>query len=469
MKHIKASTTEKMLKTQSIWKHMLLLSLPILFNNVIKSFHGMIDTYFVSRMYEDESLVQSALSAVNLHDQVYNVFLSFGIGLAVATIAIISQYLGAARKKRANRFAAQFVGISVIIAILFTVLVVIFAGPLVAKLGAKGSTATFAAEYFRIRSLEYAFVLFFMVYQAIRQASGHNLMPTILNGLGIFVNIIFTILFVSVFKWGIIGLALSTVIGNGLFVPFMIYDLFKGGEKIKIDVKGLIPRKALIQELLPFALPAATGQALSSVGFVIIQAFILYNYGDTIASAFAVGNRLSNLLNTPITAISSIAAVYIGTNIGNRQPDRAYKAYWTSTKIAVVMSMIFVAIAIPLRVFFIELLVSKGNPSLINIAQNYTFWLLLTQPLMALFQNYTAIFNGSGQSKNTFLMATTRLWFLRIPILLTLHYGFNMGYHSVWYAMIVSNVLVLFVAEFLRQRIKLDIKVKLEKEEETYA
>lgn len=465
MKKTSVNQTEQILRGKNLWKNMILLSLPLFLNNLIRSFQGIIDTFFVARIFENPEQTQSALAAVNLHDNVYNVFLAFGTGLAVATVAVIAQYLGANRKDKANQYASLFVTLAIIIGIIITLTVSLSAPFLVDALGATGDTAVFAREYFVIRSLEYSMVLFFMVYQAIRQAGGNTLKPTILNICGIITNSLLIMLFVQILGWGMTGLAFSTVIGNSIFIPLMVIDLVKSKKEVTISIKGLIPDQQRIKEILPFALPAAAGQAFSSAGFVVINAFILFNFDDVVASSFAVGNRLSNLLMTPVVALSSVAAIYIGTNIGNKQPERALASYKTSRNLAFGFSLIAITIAIPLRRFFINGLVGSGNYELTSIAMSFTFWLLLTQPFMALFQNYTAIFNGSGKSKNTLKIALARLWIFRIPTLLLLHFVFNLEYSSVWFAMLASNVLVLFVAEFLKRRTSLDVMVNINEEE----
>ncbi|CCV64639.1 Na+-driven multidrug efflux pump [Alteracholeplasma palmae J233] len=467
MVKLKSGATEKILTSPKMWVNMLIMAFPIFLNNFIKSLNGSVDTFFVSRMGLEAAQARSAMAAMNLHDQVYNVFLAFGVGLAVATMAIVSQYLGANRKDLARNYAAKFITLAVIIGIFFTLLIVSTSSFLTTWLGAKGDTHTYAVQYFNIRSIEYVSILIFLVYQAIRQAQGKTILPATINILGILINILLTWLLAGVFRFGVAGNAIATVIGNMIFVPVMIYDLVKSKKNITIEAKQLALSKDNLKAILPFAAPAALGQAISSLGFVFIQAFILHYYGDIISSSFAVGNRLSNLLLTPVAGLSSVAAVYIGTNIGHKQPERALKSYKTSRMIAFVFSVCAISIVIPLRRYFIYALVSNSDQQMVDIAMEYSLWLLLTQPAMALFQNYMSIFNGSGQSKNSLKMASARLWGLRIPMVLIAHFGLrrvfpNLEYQLIFYAMILSNMLVLIYAEYLRRKIKLDIAVNLQ-------
>lgn len=457
-----SKNTQKMLTSKNIWLSMFLLSLPILINNLIKSLNGMVDIYFIARIPESNEAVESAIAALSLHEAFNNVLLALGVGLAIAAISVISQYLGAGRLDKAKINVGQFVFLSVIVGIFLNVVILGTSWFALDWLGAKGDTYRYGLEYFNIRSYEQVAVVFFMVYQAIRQSQGSTIFPVLLNIAGIVLNGILTWYFVEVLYMGPYGAGLATLIGNFAFVPLMIWDLVYRKKYITLSFKDIIPQKKTIIEIIPFAYPAAVSQAITFFGFLLIQSFVLSVFGEEISTSFATGNKLSQLLMNPIYAITTIAAVYIGTNVGHNQPERAMKAYNESKILSFTLTCIAIAIAIPLRVPFVTLLIGESNPELIEISAEYTFWLLMTQPFMALFQNYMAIFNGSGQSKLGLQAQSIRLWVFRIPLIILLWLIFPEMNHSViWTAMNISNVLSLFHAHYLKSHIKLDVTVKL--------
>ncbi|MFA5693278.1 MAG: MATE family efflux transporter, partial [Acholeplasmataceae bacterium] len=323
-----SKNTKRMLEGKRIWSYMLLLSLPILINNLIKSFNGMVDVYFISRMKgASNEAINSAISAMNLHDSFNNLILALGVGLGIAAMAVVSQFLGAKREDKAKEYSGQFVVFSFVLGIILTAFTLAFSWGFIPLLGAKGATYDYSLTYFNIRSLEQISVVFFIVYQAIRQAEGSTITPTILNILGILLNILLTWLFVDVLSLGVAGSAWSTVIGNTIFMPFMLFDLFFSKKYFKINFKLMKPNFKLLKEIWPFAYPAAFSHGVTFLGFLIINAFILFQYGDVISASFATGNKISNILMNPIYAITTIGAVFIGANIGNNRPDRALKTY----------------------------------------------------------------------------------------------------------------------------------------------
>ncbi|WP_162146841.1 MATE family efflux transporter [Acholeplasma granularum] len=461
-----SKNTYRMLTGKRIWLYMLLLSLPILINNLIKSFNSMVDIYFIARMDNATTAqIDSAIAALNIHESFNNLILAIGVGLSIAAMAIVSQFLGAKKENKARSYSGQLLMIAIIVGILLTLIIVSFSWLFIDLLGAKEQTFDNALVYFNIRSFELVGVIFFLVYQAIRQAQGSTIIPTLLNISGIILNIILTWYFVSILNLGVEGAAWSTVIGNLVFVPLMIIDLLTSKKYIKINPKSLIPKLDTLKEIWPFAYPATVSHSVTFFGFLIINGFVLTQFGDVVSASFSTGNKLSNLLMNPIYAITTISAVFIGTNIGNKQPERALQAYKESGLLTFTITVVAISIAILFRRDFVIMLVGNSNPKLIEISIQYTFWLLLTQPFMSIFQNHMAIFNGSGQSKIGLKAQSIRLWLLRIPILFILWWIFpQMSYSVVWTAMNISNVLAVFYVFYLRKNITLDIRVNLEDE-----
>ncbi len=462
-----SKNTSKMLHSKNIWLSMFLLSIPILVNNLIKSLNGMVDIFFIARMDDTADNIKSAIAALSLHEAFNNMLLAVGVGLAIAAIAVTSQFLGANRLDRAKTYASQFIVLSVAVGLVLMLAVFGTSWFIVDWLGAKGQTYTYGVEYFNVRAIEQVAVVFFMIYQAIRQSQGSTIVPVILNIAGIALNTLLTWYFIDILKMGPYGAGLATVIGNFAFVPLMIADLLFRKKYITLTLKGLVPDRKTIKEIVPFAYPATVSHAITFFGFLLIQAFVLMNFGEQISTAFATGNKLSNLLMNPIYAITTIAAVYIGTNIGHQEPERAMRAYREAGALSLILTIVAIGIAIPFRVPFVTLLIGANDQELIRTSAEYTFWLLLTQPFMAIFQNYIAIFNGSGQSKLSLQAQSFRLWVLRIPLVLLLWWIFpQMGHSVIWTAMNISNILALFYGHYLKSHIKLNIQVKLEDDTE---
>lgn len=465
---LKKENIERILHEQSIIKGIVIMAIPVFLNNLLKSLHDLVDAVFIARMpVESPEVMDSALAALNIHWPIFNFFMALGIGLSIASVSIVSQYLGANRKDLAKSYASKLVFLSILLGILITG-IFLLASDLVLGynlfaylMGARGDALKFAGEYFRIRSFEFVFVFVFLVYQAIRQASGETLRPVLLNISGIFVNIILTWLFVSKLGMGISGAAYATLIAQIVVVPLLIIDLFTTKKYVKISLSEMALDKEVIKDMGRFAVPASVGQAVSSLGFVIIQSIIL-SYGDHVSAGFSVGNRISSLLLNPVVAISSIMAAYIGLNIGHHQPERAKKSYQVSRNLSLLIMIIGISVIIPLRNPIIVFIIGTSASRSFDVASEYTVWILLTQPLMAIFQSHVGLFNGAGRPNLTLRMSMVRLWLIRVPLVLILVWVLPKEmYQGIFYAMMISNIVIIFYGHYLEKQINYEVQVRL--------
>jgi putative MATE family efflux protein len=465
---IKKENLERILHEPSILKGIVIMAIPVFLNNLLKSLHDMVDAIFVARIdFPAESVKEAALAAMNIHWPIFNFFMALGVGLGVATVAMVSQYVGANRRDLASRYASKLMMLAIIFGLLITLLFFATSDTILGYnlfaylMGARGEALQFAGQYFRIRSYEFVLVFIFVVYQSIRQATGETLFPVILNVGGIFINILLTWLFISVFKWGIPGAAYATLIAHAAPIPFIIYDLFKSKKHITISIPEMNLDVDTVKDMGRFAIPAAVGQAVSSLGFVVIQSIIL-RYGNDVSAGFSVGNRISSLLLNPVIAISSITAAYIGLNIGHHQPERAKQSYFVSRNLSFLLMSAGVAIIIPLRFPIIGFILDSNVSDAYRISGEYTLWLLLTQPLMSLFQSYIGLFNGSGHSNYTLRMAMARLWGMRIPLVFLFMYLLpSNDYRGIFWAMMISNLLILPYGHYLKKSINYEVQVRL--------
>lgn len=180
------------------------------------------------------------------------------------------------------------------------------------------------------------------------------------------------------------------------------------------------------------------------------------------SAGFSVGNRISSLLLNPVVAISSIMAAYIGLNIGHHQPERAKKSYQISRNLSLWIMIIGIAIIIPLRNPIIVFIIGTSASRSFDVASEYTVWILLTQPLMAIFQSHVGLFNGAGRPHLTLRMSMVRLWAIRVPLVLILMWALPKEmYQGIFYAMMISNIAIVFYGFYLEKQINYEVQVRL--------
>ncbi|MGI6781936.1 MAG: MATE family efflux transporter [Acholeplasmataceae bacterium] len=451
----KSSKSEIILYKEPILKGMIMLSLPILITSLIKSFHNMVDMFFLARMNHSNADIASSIAAINIHFPTNLLFMSIGSGLAVAAITIIRQCKRINRNDLAVKYASKIAFAAFIMGIIISLIMFVLA-PVIAKImNAKGTTLDYAVTYFKIRSLEILPVFLFLTYQGIRHAEDQSILPKIFNSVSIVINIFFSWLFVRKLDMGVTGAAWSTLISQAFTLPFVLYGLFFNKRTLSVNIKEFFPDQETSKVILKLMFPAAITTALNALGFMVLTGRLL-GYSEDVSCGFAVGNRIAAIITSSFTPISTILTTYLIENIEKNNHLRARKSYLTALCFMVILSTVLAGIAILLRKPLIYLLMSRNMPIDYNIAARFTFWLLFTQPFVAIIWVDNSYFTATGYFNYSFISTLIRLWAIRIPILFLLGQIFtNVVWNASWISMVVSNAIIIFVNYLLKKRITL--------------
>lgn len=433
-----------LLKDKNIYKGLLTLSLPLMFSNLLRSLHDIVDMYFVS------DLGTGSVSSISITWSMLFIFLGFGFGLSAAGTALISQFLGANNKERARRTTGQLVVIAVVLGVISNILLYLLSPYVLTLVGAEGYVYENAVEYVRIRSFEMIPFFIFMAYSSNRNASGDTLSPVILSSIMIVLNIILSPLLIRVFDMGVAGAAYATLIGTSVLLPVTLYFLAFSKTGVTVSVKDLIPRTRLIKEILKIAIPMSLAQAITAIGFTIMNSMIMREFGEITFDAFGVGNRINSLTLLPIIAVGGVLSTFIGQNVGAMQPERAKLVFKKAVIFTVGIAIGGILLVLPFRRPIVSLFLE--NPESLELCVEYMFYLTLTLPFFAVFQLLIGVFNGLGKAKFTMITSLSRLWAFRIPMIYLFIYTFNMTENGVWHAMWISNIFAVAVGLYLYSR-----------------
>ncbi len=433
------SKQRRILYDKNILKGILILALPIMFNNIIKAFHDVVDTLVVGKMDAPAEIIDAQIKAIGFVGPVISICQALAMGVMIAGAALMSQYIGAKRQEDAQKVSGQLLVICSVIGLVFNILLYVLCPYILKMMNAEASLYDYSLSYLRIRSFELTGLFIFFAYQASRQSLGDTVWPVIWNVLSIIINIIFTCVLVLGFKMDLKGAAYATVFGNMILVPIVIVHMRKSndlkltGESLKLDF-------GKIKQIFKLGWPSAISQAFTSLGFLIINSVIAdyeIKHSINILSAIVIGNRINSMLLFPSMGVGSVLATFVGQNIGAGNVKRAKK----SVNVAMALSLgIGIVGALALMFFrpglariFLEV------ESSVELCVLYLAYLLLGLPLMSIFQCYNGCFQGAGRTDFSLTLSTIRLWVFRVPVLLLMLYVFDVGYQALWMCMVISN------------------------------
>lgn len=418
-------------------KAVLLLALPIMANNLIQTFYNLTDTYFVSKLGTTE------LAAMQFIFSLIFMMMSFGMGLSIGGLALISQYIGSKNKEDARLTAGQLMSLAVIASVIVGGTGAVLSRTIVSLMGAEGDLLELSTTYLRIMFLGAPTMFITFAFNGIKQGEGDTLTPMVLSGLSVILNIVLDPVFIFVLDFGIAGAAYATILSRAIFNVISLYILFSPKYNtlgIKFHDFKLNGRYAV--PILKIGLPAAFGQAMTSLGFTVLNVFIL-KFGETILTAFAIGNRISSIIFMPAMGISGALTTIVGQNIGAGNIKRANQAFGKSVGIA---SAIMVTGAVIMFMFTDQLVgFFTEDEHIIREGSFYLKMILITIPMFGFFNCLQGLFQGAGHTIAAMSLNVGRLWGLRVPFLFLIQFLGISNPKLIWYAMIGSNGIMCII------------------------
>ncbi len=441
----------------SLYKGLLILSLPIMVNNLLQTMYNLADLYWLKGI----SILDVESGAVGIVFPVLMLFVTFGAGIQIAATALMSQHIGANNKEKANHLASQLFLFTFILGIIMSVLGIMltpFVLHNIMQMDIHDYSYQLSASYLKIMFLTLPLDFTLMLFTAMRQSQGDTLTPVLYTVTAVLLNIALDPLFISVFKLGVPGAAYATIIAKLIIFPFWFYRAFHDKSGIHVDVKMMKMNFNTINKVILIMLPASISSAFNSIGFIVLNGTIA-SYGDTTTAAFVVGNNVTNIIMLPAMGIGSALAFFIGQNIGNNNYIRAKQAFHASITITLIIMFATMIIIMPSPIRSLISRIFLKEEESIKLSMEYMAFVGFSIPLMGIYQNFSGVFLGSGKTWYILFMSIARLWCIRIPMIQYFKYNTDFGSSGIWYSMVISNTIVCIIGFLFYRRGKWQRKI----------
>lgn len=423
-------------------KTMFLLGWPMMVSSLLQTLYNLTDMFWLGRLPTEEARI--AVAAINFTWPVIFFFISFAGGLGRGGIPIISQYIGAGDKEKANHYTGQIFSVVLIISSIMATFGFIFAYPIFELIGAKGALLETGAIYGSIIFLGLPFMFVVMGGGSVISAEGDTVTPLIISSVSVLINMILDpILIFGLFgfpKMGVFGAATATVIARVIAAIWLLYLLLRGKLRLKPKWKDFKPRWESVKFILRVGLPSSASMSAMAFGFVIIQSILAQLPDQVLAIAsYGVGNRIVNMMFVIVNGLAASLTIMLGQALGaddiKRSVEIAQKGMFLMFYMLLAASGLIYIFRDPIVRFFIP-----NNPEVIQGAKTFLSIVLIGIPYFGLFRVESSLLTGSGHTFQGMILSTARLWLLRIP--LAIYFALIMGMDAigVWFAMAISNM-----------------------------
>lgn len=435
-----AETIPLELGTEKIGKLLKKYALPAIIAMTASSLYNMVDSIYIG-----QGVGPLAISGLALTFPLMNLSAAFGTLIGVGASTLVSVLLGQKNYDIAKKVLSNVTILNIAIGIIFATIALIFLDPILYFFGASPDTIGYAREYMVIILLGNPFTHLYFGLNAIMRASGHPQKAMVATILTVVLNAILDPIFIFVFKMGIQGAAVATIISQLVSLTWLLRFYFRKNELLHFSKETFcldwqIAKRSFSIGLSPFLMNVA---ACFVVIFINNQ---LKRYGGDMAiGAYGIVNRISFLFLMIVMGFNQGMQPIAGYNYGAKLYSRVIEVL----KKTILLASIITSFCFVLGVFFPQFAVSlfTSDESLKTIAAEGFRITVVVFPIVGFQMVSTNLFQSLGLAKKAIFLSLTRQLLFLLPSLAILPHFF--GTKGVWYSLPLSDVLSSIVTAFM--------------------
>ena len=400
-------------KNKDFYRHLFIIALPIVIQNLITSSLNMLDTMMIGKVGELE------LASVGIANQYYFLYSLLANSIPIGSGVLIAQLWGKKDTVNIKRTLSRSLFYNVILTTLFIILGLLLPGKIMSIFVKDTSVINIGINYLKIVVISYLFTSITFTFSSGLRSIGNTKLPMWGSFIGLIVNgvlnaiLIFGLLGAP--KMGIKGAALATLIAWLVEFTIVVGAVYLKVEVLKLSFKDMLELpKSLSETLNKVTLPIFLNESCWAFGNITYTA-IYASIGTSAAASIQICSTIMNLFMIVAFGLSNAGVVIIGNEIGANREDEAISASKKisslSIKISIVLAIVLALLAKPIVSFF-------NVSTEVKMAAEY---ILYIYALVMVFKVYNAvmivgILRGGGDTTYGSILQGLTLWLIGIPL-----------------------------------------------------
>lgn len=329
-------------------------ALPMILGNLFQQFYTTVDSIIVGQFVGED-----ALAAVGASYSLTTVFIMIAIGGGIGASVITSQYLGAGLYRKMKTSVSTALITFLVLSLVLSVIGLLGNRAILIGLNTPGNILSDAVLYLEIYFLGLPFLFMYNILSSIFNALGNSRTPLYLLIFSSLLNIGMDLVMVQIFHLGVAGVAIATVIAQGLsaVISFCLLLRLLGtyrdeantktvnaeegkAEADSTEANGTEARKAeetdagkrklydfaMLGNMIKVAIPSMVQQSIVSIGMLLVQS-VVNGFGSSVLAGYTAGMRIESICIVPMIATGNAVSTFTAQNLGAGQPERVRKGY----------------------------------------------------------------------------------------------------------------------------------------------
>lgn len=396
------------------WKKIVLFTIPMLLGNIAQQLYNTVDSIVVGNYVGD-----NALAAVGSAGPILNLLIVLFIGISVGASIMVSQYFGGKKREELSKTIGNCILLTALATLAVMVLGIFVTRPLLELLHTPSSIIDWCTSYLKILFLGSAGLAFYNILSGILRGLGDSVSALLYLLVATVLNIILDLVFVISFDMGVNGVALATVIAQGVSAALCALKLARMHAVFDMGFHYLKIHKPYAMNIIRLGLPSGVTQAILSMAMIVVQS-LTNSFGEMFIAANVIVMRVDGFAMLPNFSFGTAMTTYAGQNVGAKQYDRVSKGAKQGTLIAMGTSGF---ITLLILIFGRHLMgVFTKTQALVSLSMLLMQILAVGYIAMAVTQSLSGVMRGAGDTVTPMWISILSTIIIRVPLAYGLAY-----------------------------------------------
>lgn len=374
----------------NLFKKLFIFSMPLVLSGILQLLYNAADLIVCGQFGSEHSV--AAISSTN---SLINLIIQLFLGLSVGANVLMARCFGEGNKEKGQRVVYTSMIFSVIFGLIIGIFGVFSSRYFLELMGTPDDVIDLSAKYLMIYFIGLPFSMIYNFGASLLRAIGDTKRPFyFLMTAGIF-NVLLNLLFVIVFKLDVPGVAIATIISQGISAGLVVLCLLrnKGFFRFKFRELRIYRREAL--EIIRIGLPAGLQGVIFSLSNVLIQSSI-NSLGTNVMDGNGAASSLEGFIYTAMNAVAQGCVAFVSANFGAGKKKNIQKSVLYSAILVILMNFVVGGIVLLLENQLLGLYVHTEEA--LEAGRQRLFIIAVTYFLCGLMDTFAYALRGIGYS-----------------------------------------------------------------------
>lgn len=362
---VKKSASANVITGGNILKTLCYFALPCIAGRVLQNLYNLVDTVIVGK-----ALNMNALAAVGATGSLVSLFTDTVIGLMTGFSVVLAKKCGGGKSDELKSAYFNSLVVTALVGILLSALGMLFSRPMLKAMNTPEDIIDDACKYVTVIFAGLLASVFYNFFCEMLRALGNSRFPLLVLFISSVLHIALILLFLFVFKLGVVGAALSTVISQLAAAVICAVYIHSFVPEFRLSLKSFGLDMRVIRECLHLGLPMAVTSFVVMFGGIILS-FVTNGIGTEYVAGYSCASKIGYIITTPIFGFASTAAVFVSQNYGARHFDRIKTGIRKINILVTLINLVLLAFVLLTGRPLIILLLGGGTETAVNAGLTY--------------------------------------------------------------------------------------------------